>query len=379
MRYLILVISTLLLLPGCAFKATRLERVTTAEFDQVLAGDTLVLGDHQAEKLPEADLFGMSVAMKQFVDMTVAGLGSEDEKIRALLEAVLSPGRLGVKYDDSATYTASEAFQQRRVNCLSFTIMMVTMLRYLGMDVAFNQVEVPPIWDLQGESLVLSQHVNALVTKSYGAKKIIDINLREYELYYPQRTIDDRVIAALYYNNRGMESMLAGEVRQSFLNLHQALKLAPELPYIWTNLGTLYRERGRLSEAEIAYRLALQREPGNLIAISKAQRNYTDLGDVRMAEYFRQRAVLFREKNPYYHYARAKDEVLRGDYSGALADIQVAISMYKKEHRFFFLQGVIYSALTDRGRADASFKKALELTASQQQQEAYRRKMEKLI
>jgi len=379
MRNLILVIFTLLLLPGCAVNAPRLARVTTAEMGEVLAGDTLISGDDQALELPESDLFGLSADMKQFVDVTVAGLGSEDEKIRALLEAVLSPDRLGVKYDDRATYTASEAFQQRRVNCLSFTIMMVTMLRYLGMDVAFNQVEVPPIWDLQGESLLLSQHVNALVTKTYGASKVVDINMQEYELYYPQRTINDRVIAAMYYNNRGMELMLAGDVRRSFLYLHKALKLAPELPYIWTNLGTLYRARGRLSEAEIAYRLALQREPDNLIAISKAQRNYTDLGDVQKAEYFRQRAVQFREKNPYYHYARAKDEVLRGDYSGALADVQVAINMYKKEHRFFFLQGVIYSALTDRGRADASFKKALELTASQQQQEAYRRKMEKLI
>ena len=379
MRDPCLILTVLLLITGCAANAPRLPGVTASERDRVLSGTALSADFEQIIPLPETDIFGLSDEMRQFVNATVAGLTGEDERIRALLAAVVSPTQLGVQYEDGANYTAREAFQHRRVNCLSFTIMMVSMLRHLGMKVAFNQVDVPPIWDLKGDTLILSQHVNALVNKSSGGRKVVDINMGEYELYYPQRDLDDRMVAALYYNNRGMDLMLAGEVLQSFTQLHMALDLAPELPYVWTNLGTLYREQGRLAEAEIAYRLALEREPANLVAISKAERNYTDLGDLRMAAYFHQRATGFRQKNPYYLYSLARDAFLQGDYAGALQNIQAAIGRYRKEHRFFFLQGIIYTARAERDLANASFKKALELTTNQQQQDSYRRKIEKII
>ena len=379
MHYLFSIITTLLFLAGCAANIPKLPKVTAAEQARVVAGAVLSLTAESYTPLPEVDIFESSDGMKRFVNTNVARWMTEDQKIRALLEAVLSPVQLGVRYEENATYTAREAFQQRRVNCLSFTIIMVSMLRYIGMTVAFNQVDVPPIWDLQGDTLILSGHVNAMVTRSAGGRKVVDINMQEYEKYYPQREVDDRIVAALYYNNRGMELMLAGDVLQSFRHLLKALELAPELPYIWTNLGTLYREQGRYAEAEIAYRLALERDPDNLVAISKAERNYSDLGDARMSAYFRERAVAFRQKNPYYLYSMAQNDLRKGNYVVALTSIQTAISRYNKEHRFFFLQGLIYSALADRKQADASFKKALELTSSRQQQDAYRRKMEKLI
>ncbi|MBF8270140.1 MAG: hypothetical protein HW386_1849 [Gammaproteobacteria bacterium] len=379
MRNLFIILTVLSLLSACAANTPRLPRITASELDRVLNGISFVTEDRQNASLPEEDIFGLSEEMQQFVDMTVAGVTGEDEQIRVLLEAVVSTAQLGVQYEDGATFTAREAFQQRRVNCLSFTIMMVSMLRYLGMDVAYNQVDVPPIWDLQGDTLVLSQHVNALVKKSYAGRKVVDINMEEYELYYPQRDIDDRVVAAMFYNNRGMELMFAGEAMQSFRYLRKALELAPELPYIWTNLGTLYRDRGLLAEAEIAYRVALERDPANLVAISKAARNYADLGDVQRAENFTQRAASFRRENPYFLYSLARDEFLQGDYAGALENIRAAISHYDKEHRFFFLQGIIYSARAEREQASASFKKALDLTDSQKQKERYLSKLEKLI
>ena len=257
--------------------------------------------------------------------------------------------------------------------------MMVAMLRHLGITVALNQVYVPPIWDLRDNVLILSQHVNALVKKPNGGRIIVDINMEEYEMYYPQREIDDRTVTAMFYNNRGMELMLAGEADRAFRYLRKALDLNRDLPYVWTNLGTLYRDQGLLAEAEIAYREALEREPSNLVAISKAERNYADLGDDRLADYFRQRAQAFRLKNPYYRYSLARDEFLQGNYSGALQNIRAAIGRYNKEHRFFFLQGIIFSALSEPEQADASFKKALQLTSSERQQNTYRRKIEKLF
>ncbi|MBF8270296.1 MAG: TPR REGION protein, partial [Gammaproteobacteria bacterium] len=82
---------------------------------------------------------------------------------------------------------------------------------------------------------------------------------------------------------------------------------------------------------------------------------------------------------PYYLYSLARDKFLQEDYAGALADIQAAISHFDKEHRFYFLQGVIYKALGRQEKANTSFTRALDLTYNQKQLNRYLSKMEKLI
>lgn len=365
---------------GCATDMPRLQRVTNAERQQLLNGKALFPHLNLAHRFPQEDIFGLTDQMKRFADKSVAGIPGQDQRIQALLNAVFSPQKLGMKYDEKATLTASEAFKKHRVNCLSFTTFIVPMLRYLGMHVSFNQVDIPPVWDLQNKDmLVLYQHVNAVALNNNGTRRIIDINMEDYDSFYPQRRIDDRTIKAFFYNNRGMESLLDGNDLQAFLYLRKAVDIDPELPFIWTNLGTLYRKHGLLKFAEIAYRLALRINPNYMVAISQAARNYQDLGEFALAEQFRRRARAFRENNPYYLYAQAKNEVLHGKYKSALNHINAAIRRYKREHRFYFLRGVIYTALSERERADASFRKALELTTSQQQKDRYLNKINKLI
>lgn len=88
---------------------------------------------------------------------------------------------------------------------------------------------------------------------------------------------------------------------------------------------SLYRDQEEFDDAEIAFRIALEIDPLNQIAIN------------------------------------------------------TAIRRYKKEHRFYFLQGVIYKAMNVQKLADASFNKALEFSCDQEQQERYRRKLDKLM
>ena len=381
-RYFIVNLGVLALLAGsgCASDLPRLKSVSAVEKQQVMDGTSLFPGINLAGKLPGQDILGLSAPMQQFADKAVAGITDQDQQIQALLKAVFAADGLGMKYDEGATLTAREAFQQHRVNCLSFTTFMVSMLRYLGINVSFNQVDIPPVWDLQDKDmLVLYQHVNAIAVERDNRREVIDINMEDYDSFYPQHSIDDRTIQALFYNNRGMENLLDGDELQAFLYLRKALEIDPDLPFIWTNLGTLYRKRGKLDIAEVAYRIALQLDPDNLVAISKAGRNYRDMGKLKLAQQFNNRAKMFRQNNPYYLYSRARDEVLSGDYGIALDDINAAIRRYRREHRFYFLQGVIYTALSERKQADASFKKALELSTSQRQKNTYQTKIDKLI
>lgn len=365
---------------GCATSGPQLKKVTDAERTRILNGSALSPDMASLQDLPERDVLGMTDDMKVFVRRAVSRYRGEGEKLKAILAAIISPHRMGLTYDGTASFTASETFKNRRANCLSFTTMIVSMLRYAGLQAEFNDVDIPPIWDLQNDNMmVMYRHVNALVTFPDGDREVVDFNMEEYNTHYPQHRISDEVAVAQYFNNRGVELLLHNKITDSFRYLRKALELAPDVPFIWINLGALYRNQGKLNAAEIAYREALEIEPDNLVAISGAERIYRQLGLTELSEAFARRARYFRQRNPYYLYQTAKDAFLAGHYKTALNNIRAAIRRYDEEHRFYFLQGVIYKALDEPIQATESFNKAIELSSSGKQADKYRRKIENLM
>jgi len=380
MRELHILLLICLVCPACVSNSSKLDRVTTEERQGILDGAILFPGNGSVDQLPEEDVFGLSREMIAFIDDTVSGARTNDRKITRLLKKLLITDNQRLQYDETATFTARDAFRNRRANCLTFTTLIVPMLRYLGLNVEFNEVDVPPVWNLQNrDTLILYKHVNAVVTRGDKSREVIDINMEEYAIHYPQRTITDQVAEAQYYNNRAMEFLLQENYIDTFRYLRKAIDLAPDVSFFWVNLGVLYHRKGWVKEAEIAFRQALEIEPGNLVAISNAERLYAEMGKTVMAEQFRSRAAYYRRKNPYYLYSVAMDLYVQGDYETAMDNIRAAIRRFSGEHRFFFLEGAIYQALGDMEQANTSLNRALELTSNQEQLEKYRRKMDILL
>ena len=370
----------LFLLSGCVSGKVATQKTSDAEKSRILSGSGLFQGPTPESHLPDDNVLMLTDEMKSFIDHAVSGYKGRDEKLKALLDAIVSPGTLGLKYDAEATYTARDTFSRKSANCLSFSIMMISMLRYLGYEAQFNDVEVPPVWDLQNDRImVLFRHVNVMITGPGRDREVIDFYMDEYNIHYPQNLIEDNVAVAQYYNNRGMEFLLQGNTTEAFRYLLKAVTINPDAPYIWVNLGALYRNSARLDEAEIAYRAALDIDPNYYVAISNIERVYREQGRDDRAEEFGQRARYYRLRNPYYLYKLAVDSFLDHDYETALRDIRTAIRKYEDEHRFHFLQGAIYKAMDRPEQARASFQKAIELTSTQKQIDKYRRKIEQLM
>lgn len=55
----------------------------------------------------------------------------------------------------------------------------------------------------------------------------------------------------------GTESLMRGEFTDALANLQQAIKLEPESPKIWTNLGIAYGGKGEMKKAEDSWKKAL--------------------------------------------------------------------------------------------------------------------------
>ncbi len=330
---------------------------------RLLAGETLMSPSQVSWALPREPLIRVDDEMREFIRAYVPAHANQNAKLRALVYAVTHPGLLGFRYDSQATYTAAEAYLQQRGNCLAFSALFIALAREVGLKASFNEVEVPPDWDLLGENtFVRYKHVNVLVQLRSG-RQIVDLKLRDYESDFPQRRISDRLAQAQYYNNRGMALLGRGSYREAFPYMRRALELAPETDYLWNNLGSLYRRAGFLTEAEIAYRQALRLNPHQQLALSNLSRLYLQTGDRERAAVYAEAVKRFRLANPYYRFYRAQTAVDAGDFDEARDHIQQAIRSEPKEPRFHNLAADIYQALGLTDKALESRERATRLGA----------------
>jgi len=318
-----------------------------------------------------AEVLALSPEMRAFLDAHVDRRGSDSLKVRQLVGAIFDPASFGLHYDEH-TRTASETFRTRRGNCLSFSAMFVVMARDVGLRAEFQEVDIPPDWSLDNDTLVLNRHVNVRLKIEPSGTLVVDFNVADFRASYDMRTISDPRALAHYTNNVGFERMQAGDTAAALANFRAAIvdsdrRFSPA----WTNLGTLYLRSGQLAWAEAAYLQALKSDRTNLVAMSNLTHVYERQGDLERVERTRRRVTAYRWRNPYYRYQLARQAFADTRYDTAIGHLKYAIRHKRNEDRFYELLGQCYRHEGNEPEARRWLDRARRVAASQTLQDAY--------
>lgn len=379
----LLVLCFSLQLVGCAYTPSVTTAVSELDTGHILSGSVLFTDAPASDSGNDIDhltqpVLALNADMHLFVDLYVNKDANSAMKLRQLLKAIFHGGMLGLDYDPLKTYSAADTFYFQQGNCLSFTNLFVALGREAGLKVWFNEVKVPPTWDMQSANThVYYRHMNAVVETNRG-RHIIDLNMEDYDLDYPQHRVSDDYAMAQFLNNRAMELLFDKDWQGSFRYLRAALELEPKQAFLWGNLGSLYRRAEHYREAELAFLKSLEMDPRNLLAMSNLSRLYRQLGRESEAETFSAKVVNHRRKNPYYRYYLAQTALDQRQFELAQTHIEAAIGAYDKDHRFYFLAATVSSAQGDMDRAQKYLKRATALTKNPTQKERYSNKLEAL-
>jgi tetratricopeptide (TPR) repeat protein len=212
-------------------------------------------------------------------------------------------GMLSLEYAE-VTRTASDTFHDRQGNCLSFTMLFVSLARAVGLRATYQRVEVPPTWTYDG-TVVVASHVNTVVRTGSGEDTIVDFNVRPYQERQRSQRVDDAYALALFYTNLGAEAMLRNENAAALVYLREAAGVNADLPGLWVNLGVLYARHRKHEHAEAAYLRALEIDDDEPSALANLALVYEAIGEPQLAAEYRARVQRYRERNPYYHFAAA--------------------------------------------------------------------------
>lgn len=335
---------------------------------ELVSGAVLALAPPEASiVVPTADeAFALDEEMEAFV-APLKAIRDPRQRMQALIAALEARGMFSLDYAE-VTRTAPGTFHDRQGNCLSFTMLFVTLARAVGLPASYQSVVVPPTWSNDGQ-VVVANHVNTAVITGRGEETVVDFNIRPYQSDHRSRRVNDSYALGLFYVNLGAEAMLRDNHAAALVYLREAARVRPDIAGVWVNLGVLYARHGRYEHAEAAYLRALDVDEDEPSAMTNLSLVYQALGEPDLAAEYLHRVQGYRERNPYYHFASATRAYEEQQFDVALASVRKALRLKSDEHDFYQLRGQVETALGKPRDATASFERARAYAEAEQVRE----------
>ena len=334
-----------LLLAGCAV----IELETDYVLDPALYARAI---DQASDRFPEIDPLYLDDEVKRWLELNIdPNRTSHEYLVAALQDLLYEEDHLNIQYSDAKTHTAVEVFHAREGNCLSVMNLYIAMARHFGIDASFQTVEVKPSWDRRGDLLVVSQHINA--TGRLGSRRYYVVDFTP-EITLQQKTeavVSDETARALYFNNLGVEAMVAGDTEQALAYIQNALFIDPGNSFAWNNLGTAYRRLEIADLAEFAYHYAFELDRENATAVNNLVKFYRSRGDDVLARRYAQVINQFNRQNPYFQYAQGRRAYERGNYESARSYFRRAVRLKEYEPEFHLGLAMAHARLGEVERA----------------------------
>jgi len=370
-----IIISLLLVsIAGCASTPKVVD--IDSELAQWLKGAELYKQKLTADHPDHIDnVLAISAPMREAINVHFADLPSSLIALRMADWLVDNKDGHGMHYNVNSNLTPAEAFEKREGNCLTFTILLTTMAAELGIELLYNEVDLPDVWDQDEEEtdarVVLYRHINA-ITNSTKGQYVFDLAIEDYDASYPQRVIPSEHAIALLHNNKAIEALKKNDLENAMHYLKLAVSNYPDNPDIFINLGAVFKYVGETNLAEESMLYALKLDKNNHLAANKLERWYRLDGQQTKALKYKRLARASRNRNPYYQYARAEDSFKSNDFKAARRYIRRAKYLYDQDSRFFWLSSRVERMLGKHVKALRELVSAYELAKTEEQLNIYK-------
>jgi tetratricopeptide (TPR) repeat protein len=198
-----------------------------------------VLAGAQEGGLHVEDPLAVSPEIVAEVTKDLADITDGQEKLRALRDLLYTKSDRPFEYEPHVTLTAQGAYEQRRGDCMAFSMLFASLARALGLPVYFVHVRDVESYYERGGELFVSSHVavgygRGPDAKIYDFKK--EITDWKLSLYH---NIDDDSARALYLNNVAVDWMVAGRTDAARKLFEVLVARAPEVAEPYNNFGVL--------------------------------------------------------------------------------------------------------------------------------------------
>ncbi|MER2491104.1 transglutaminase domain-containing protein [Catenovulum sediminis] len=263
-------------------------------------------------------------AMERFISSLKLRSKSKQEQIDTLYRVMFYQKGYIIDYEMFETASAGETFEMKRGNCMSLTALMVALGRELGMNARFQEAKSKPVWHSENGVFTQLSHVN---TRMYRDKNLsIVVDFYDKSLYNKNHgeLLSDDVAEAFYYNNLASEALIKENYRQAYHYYYKALDIAPNLSFVWSNLGALLSRNNLYPLAEQSYLYAIELDPSKKNVLLNLRGLYIKTNRPQLARSLDKTIDRLYGDNPHYLKSIAEKALLVGDIATAVEYIHKA-------------------------------------------------------
>lgn len=337
--------------------------------------------------IPQEDLFKVSPAMLEYIDKRLADVANPGMQADRLIRDLFSPDYMNIRYVHDANFTPAETFEKGLANCMSLTLLSYVLVNNTGLKARFMNVEVEENWNVSERYTQLNGHVNLEIEEPTSNSSVIYMYGKTYKVDFlpmlsaqvkSKKTLTKRQITALFYNNKGAESMANSNRALAYQYFKKASQLAPEQAGVWGNLASLYRQAGHIAQAEKLYAHAIKLAPDNLNIQENLALLYEKTGRQSLANNLYDKVERARKHNPYYYSMLAEEALYKNNPEQAISLFKKAIRIERRDHTFYF--GLAKSAMqmNQPKQAEKYLIKAKKLAEDSREKEKYQSKISAL-
>ena len=191
---------------------------------------------------------------------------------------------------------------------------------------------------------------------SYHSQGNIIEASKYYKDFIDQGFLDHRV-----YSNLGVILKEQGKLNEAEILIRKAIKHSPGYANAYSNLGNLLQDQGKIQEAVDSYRKAIDIDPKFAHAISNLGNILTDLAQLEEAELLTRKAILLKPNfaEPYNNLGNIMRK--RGNLIEAKESTEKAIKLKPNYAQALSNLGNIYRALNQAEKAEIYTREALKI------------------
>lgn len=283
-----------------------------------------------------------------------------------------------------STLAPRAALERDAGNCMSLAAITLSLADLVDLELEFQLMNTPPLFDRDSRTLVSSDHVRTRVFDPPGNDGGDGVTLvRPHSIidYFPGRdraagkSLTRADFIAMFYRNLATERMMEGELDIAYGLALKALEHSPEHVGPWNLLAILHKRRGDLATAESIYRYVLQTHLDELAPLS----NYISLlesqGRATEAERWSKRMQELDDPNPFPWIDLAQQALEQEQYSQALLRIERALQRAPYLHEAYWKKAAIYAGMGREIQARRALAEAIQLAPPDQTRSSYKAKL----
>ncbi|MCW8997663.1 MAG: tetratricopeptide repeat protein, partial [Kangiellaceae bacterium] len=289
----------------------------------------------------------------------------------------------------SDTLTADDALERKLGNCLSLAIVTHSLANLVNVDVGYELVETPAVYQKEGGIVLSSQHVRTLLHDPKRSEFTNGPLWRGYIRvdYYPAegtktlRRVSSEEFFAMFYRNRAAEALTRNEHGLAYAYAKEALKYNKLDEQAINMLAVLHDNLGfkNLAENLFEYGLKYGRSDEKFELLYNYHLHLIQNEKNDKAQRVAKQLRRYDDPNPYKWVNLGNEAIEDERYHNAISYFRKASKMADYLHEPYAGMANAYYLMGKYERARKAMKKALEKTHKQEKASIYQVKYNKLV